>query len=249
VPDTPSWPLVGDDAHLPDIVSHLAATIRGTQSHATLIDSPAGRIGLLYVVRTSRHLDAVAAVCRAGFAPEASSIVRSMWEDVVTLAHLAESPEDRAEKWMAFAEKRREAIVLSDGTRPGGRAWWAGRPSQIAGQLGDPYRQLGREFERYYWRLSDESHYSPWSATRYVVTDPGDELPPLLAGPSDSRVDEMSAVAAMAATRLCKVANDLGVDLDMDAIAESAMKAAAPYNKRREGPSASSDGSVIDSGP
>lgn len=230
----PVWPLRGLEANLPDQVAALAAAIRGEGSRLATSDTLPGRVALLFVVRTSRNLDAVAHLSRAGFAADSVGIVRAILEDTVALAYLADEPEARAEAWATFAEKRAATSVASAGP-PDGGAWWSGMgPTKMAKKLRGRHRQIGDELLTVYWRLCDDTHGSPLSATHYVAP-PLEEgrLPQLLAGPSSHRVAELSALGSICATRLCSVAEELGVLLDLEVIIECATAAMGPYNAGR----------------
>lgn len=231
----PTWPLQGVEAELPDRIEAVAAAIRGDGRKIRTRRTMPGTIALLYALRTSRNLDALAHLCRGGFASEAVGIVRAIAEDAVSLAYLADAPEDRAKDWAAFAEKRSAAIIAASGTAPEGSAWWSGKgPSAMARQLQGVHAQIGSEFLAMYWALCDDTHGNPLSANHYVLSPQDqDGLLTLVAGPSSHRVPEMCALGTVGATRLCAVAAELGVQLDMDAIQERAIEAAEPYSAAR----------------
>lgn len=221
--EEPHWPLTGSEAELPSQVAHLASVIRGHGKTIGTQDTVPGRVALLFTVRTIRNLEALAHLCRHGFAPEAAGIVRAILEDAVSVAYLADDPDTRAEQWASFAEERARRGAEADGV-PSGSPWWSGMsPTKMAGNLQGPHRQIGHEFSTVYWRLCDDTHGSPASARHHVVpaSIPG-TLPAMLVGPSNHRISELSALGAVAATRLCYVAAELGVNLDMDAITDAA---------------------------
>lgn len=221
--EEPHWPLQGAEAELPNQLSHLASAIRGSEKSMGTQDTTAGRVGLLFTIRTMRNLDALAILCRDGYAPEAAGIVRAILEDAVSLAYLADDADNRAEQWATFAEERTKRAAEQQGP-PSGSPWWAGlSPAKMAAKLQGHHKQIGEEFSTVYWRLCDDTHGSPISARHHVVPpNTPDALPAMLVGPSSHRVGELSALGAVAATRVCHVAAELGVDLDMDAVTDAA---------------------------
>ena len=66
-------------------------------------------------VRVSRLLRSCAVLVDAGYVPEIAGNVRSVWEDAVSVAYMAESPSDRAAQWAshAEAERRGTSVTLS----------------------------------------------------------------------------------------------------------------------------------------
>ena len=227
----PTWPLAGAEERLPNQVAEVASAIRGEGPQLTTQTTMPGVIALIYIVRTSRNLDAIAHLCRHGFAAEGAGIVRAIAEDAVALAYLADDPDVRAETWTKFAEDRlaRNAQV---GGPPGGPNWWSGMgPTSMAGKLRGQHRQIGDEFSRLYWRLCDDAHFSPVSARHYMAF-PGEmrTAPTLLTGPSSYRIAEVCSLACAGATRVCAVAAELGVQLDLARIEELAIVAAGPYH-------------------
>jgi hypothetical protein len=236
--NNPTWPLRGDEAQLPDQVAAIAAAIRGSRGTLDTLDVRPGHIAVLFALRTSRNLDALAHLSRSGYANEAAGIVRAILEDAVSLAYLAESPDDRAEQWVQFGRERAERSLAAGDEPPDNGSWWSGKgPSAMARCLTGEYAQLGNEFRLLYWRLCDDTHGSPLSATNYVTPpEPSDERPPLLAGPSNHRVKEMSALGAVAATRVCHVAVDLGVQIDLQLVESRAAAAMRPFEGSQSGP-------------
>jgi hypothetical protein len=234
VETNPTWPLTGAEERLPDQVAEVASAIRGEATQLTTEKTMPGVIALIYVVRTSRNLDATAHLCRQGFAAEAAGIVRAIAEDAVALAYLADDPDTRAETWTQFAEARLDRNAQAGGP-PGGPNWWSGMgPTSMAGKLRGQHRQIGEEFSRLYWRLCDDAHGSPISARHYMVF-PGEmkTAPTLLTGPSSYRIAEVCSLACAGATRVCAVAAELGVQLDLVKIEELAVVAAGPYHEGR----------------
>jgi hypothetical protein len=228
----PTWPLPANEAQLPDDLAELAATILGDGQMAT-VDSLPARVALLYAVRTARQLVALSHLCRQGYAPEGVGIVRSIAEDAVSLAYLADDPVVRAEQWAQHAEER-PAHSAATGGKPDNSPWWSGcGPSKMAEQLRGQHEQIGREFSKLYWRLSDDAHWSPHSASNYVVpAQTGSPLPSMLAGPSNYRVAEVAALAAAGASRVIAVASELGLRVPMDAVTELATTVTALYRTR-----------------
>lgn len=185
----------------------------------------------MQAVRASRALDALAALVGAGYAQEGFGIVRSLLEEAVSLAYISESAGTRAEDWFAFASKRAEARLKANGF-PDGRTWWSGKSPKKMTEALQSHAAIASEFASLYPRLCDDTHSSPIAAVNYVVgTDSEGGLPSLLAGPSSHRVAEVSALGAMMAARVCQVAAELGVELDMLAITQAASEVATLYNE------------------
>jgi hypothetical protein len=219
----PTWPLTGAEAALPSQVAEMASAIRGENNQLAAEDSQASTIAMLYAIRTTRNLDAIAHLCSHGFAAEAIGIVRAIAEDAVSLAYLADEPEERARAWIDFAESRIASHLRSGGVPDGGN-WWSGMgPTRMAPALRGRHRQIGDEFIRMYWRLCDDTHGSPVAAGHYLVfTEETERAPFVHMGPSNYRIAEVCASACVCAWRLCAVAAELGVQLDEGAIARRA---------------------------
>ena len=192
-------------------------------------------------LRVSRLLRAVAALVEAGFVPEASGLVRSIWEDAASAAYMAEKPEERAERWIDFADTRRTHHLLRDSQNPRLNsdvarrlledvedpqlcaADWAGTSaSGLANNLKvskDPNRALlGHDFEVYYQTLCDDTHGSPFAMAQLVTGEgPSAEV---TVGPDYRRVSEIPALALYGAYQFTLACEVLGAPSDTGRLRE-----------------------------
>lgn len=213
---------------------------------------PSGRTALLHgeaprvvadliLARTSRLLRACAVLASSGYAGESAGLVRSTWEDAVSIAFVAESPSDRATQWIDFSEKRRihrlnraledpralDSQVV-DSARDAAAAqeashghWWSGMgPTRMAAKLAESTdvirARLARDFDMMYQDFCDDAHGSPIALDNLLSADGHDAT--LTVGPEDGRVADLAALAIYAGWHVAYNAHVLGAHVDVAAI-------------------------------
>jgi len=192
-------------------------------------------------VRGSRLLRACARLVGAGYSTEAAVLVRSIWEDAVSAAFMAEKPVARATRWVDFADARRvhhlkqaiqdpwglstddvAAMVQAvDGKACATSSDWAGTSaSSLAKGLASSKRQmsrtLSRDFSLMYEDLCDVAHGSPF-AVGQLLTDDG-ESALVDVGPSDRDTSDVASLAVYAACQLAAAVNAMGAGIDQDLV-------------------------------
>lgn len=193
-------------------------------------------------VRVSRLLRACSLLCAAGYANEIAGLVRSVFEDAVSAAYIAESPDDRARRWLDYSEARRvhhlrqavnhpewvtDPSALTsveqaiEGLDASSDNYWAGKGSSaLALELlnsDDPYRALlGRDFGIYYQTLCDDTHGSPFAVG--LLLSPGDEAAQVDTGPSPLRSDELPPLLLYGASQFAHAVEALGAEIDADGL-------------------------------
>jgi len=193
-------------------------------------------VGDVMSVRVSRLLRACAALIQAGYAQETAGLARSIWEDAVSTAFVAESPEQRAMEWTDFAEKRRihhlnRALNTPDDVSPeilsmvreattgqetSKSHYWSGySPSVLAVQLSksadEARKLLSQDFDKLYQDFCDDTHGSPFALNRLLVEDGDDAI--VNVGPDCSRTEELALLALYGAWHFACAAAALGSDV------------------------------------
>ncbi len=256
---SPGWPLRPEYERLLTAVEVLASTIESQVALATRpdpdTDPDVTLIGAFHIARAARCLRAVISLCRAGYAVESASVVRSLLEDAASLRYLSVRPDSRVRKWLRFDETRsleywrlseRLGLGLTKSARieqlestgvSGNPVWWSGKtPSAMARDVREHDEDLSRTFRTLYPWLSDVAHANIKTTVNYYFCG-ADGTPMLRVGPSDHRVDLLSDISATLAVKVCEIANDLGARTDMEALrrAKAVVDGLAPHSARDQG--------------
>lgn len=207
--------------------------------HAVDPGSAAHVVAQTVSVRVSRLLRACAVLSDSGYAVETAGLVRSIWEDAVSVAYMAASPDERCQQWIDFAETRRAHQINWALARPGGldaetltmlkdaatdatvsaRPWWSGcTPSSMAAALtgsDDEFTALlARDFVSLYQTLSDDAHGSPFALEHLLVAHASAAFADV--GPDGVRNDDLAGLALYGAWQLVHALSRLGEAVDED---------------------------------
>lgn len=193
-------------------------------------------------VRVSRLLRACALLVRAGYAVETAGLVRSIWEDALSAAFIAESAADRAQQWIEFSEGRRGFHLQETISNPervttpemlpaiedalghvdvaSGNYWSGKGPTAVAKSLLESEDQnrsiLGRDFMTYYATLCDDTHGSPFAVGQLLR--PGDGAAAVTVGPALDRAGELVPLAVYGAFQFGHSVAVFGPELDTEAL-------------------------------
>lgn len=231
-------PTVGCSKERPtsDQTSIRGLVVRETHVALDALRAPLGRglelessleafVASLFLIRCSRNLAAVLALCTAGWAPEAQTLLRAMIEDVVTVSYISTSPEKLARKWLTFENERipdpDELLAIFSGDdppkhkqRPKYKRWTRLGISSMAERAESVVPGLAGYLEYVYPILSDRAHGNTSASSIYMRVHPTGELEPLYL-PSERQVTVTLCNAVTAAYTTAERARALGVTVDI----------------------------------
>ncbi len=207
-------------------------------------------VGSLFLIRGARNLNAVQILCKAGYAVEAQTMLRTMVEDVVTLSYISTKPEKLAEAWLTFENPRLaqslELLAKANGhdiadtvERPRFARWTRLSLFQMAEKADRVTPGIAEYLDFVYPVLSDRAHGNTSSSPSYARTY-ADGTIEALYKPSPAQADITLCNAITVVLTTAERARALGVSLDLSAL-EQAERAVYAACGLMEGPPPVSD--------
>lgn len=192
--------------------------------------STPGFVGSLFLIRGARNLNAVQLLCKAGYAVEAQTMLRTMVEDVVTLSYISTKPDKLAKDWLTFENPRLAQSLelvakahghdVEDTDRPRFARWTRLSLFQMAEKADLAAPGIAEYLDFVYPVLSDRAHGNTSSSTSYARTHPDGTLEALYR-PSPSQVDITLCNAITVVLTMAERAQMLGVTLDLTALEQT----------------------------
>lgn len=192
----------------------------------------AGFVGSLFLIRGARNLNAIQLLCKAGYAVEAQTMLRTMVEDAVTLSYISTKPDKLAEDWLTFENPRLaqslELLAKTRGQEPAQDAperprfarWTKLSLFQMADKADRATPGIAEYLDFVYPVLSDRAHGNTSSSPSYAKTYADGTLEALYK-PSPSQVDITLCNAVTVALTTAERAQALGVTLDLAALEQA----------------------------
>lgn len=196
-----------------------------------LDDTASAFVGSLFLIRCSRSLAAIITLCEAGWAAEAQTILRSMVEDMVTVAYVSTQPDTLALKWLTFENRRlpdpQQVMAVFAGAelperepQPKYERWTRLSFNAMAERAERVVPGLQEYLSYVYPILSDRAHGNTSAGQLYIRVHPDGAVEPLC-DPSNSQIAITLCNAVTAAYTMAERIVSLGVRVDLEPIEEA----------------------------